>query len=232
MNRSFILLFVLIALYSCKPEPRDLAGSEDMSGKIYLHNPYDSAPPVLLANQPVLLQRSSNLTASAFIYGTNSDANGRFNFSYLTIDTLYRIHAEKIANTRIDQDILFTADTLLLPTIDLKLTMTPDTMQQNGIFVLCTDQNTPSPGAMPNCRIYIYTSRILANADTSIIGNGASYSFQTNVEGKALKMRLPHNEDLFIRATVNYTPDTSYTSSISTIRLPINGIRQVNLMLE
>lgn len=233
MRQSIIFVIFIIALASCRHTADDISGSEDMVGKIYLLNPYDSFPPQIQPGQTVLLQRVSDSTPASYMFSTATNAVGEFSFKYLYKDKNYKLYAEARRNTRWDNDILFNVDSVRTPGKSLELTMKPDTIKQNGLFIICLDSVTVgTPGVIPRDSIYIYTSSVLAISDsTDILGSGASYRIIGNMDGKALKMNLPFDRPLFINSACTYG-GKRYKSKYAVTSLRKSGIDTIWIRLK
>lgn len=219
----FCLTFLIAA--TCKRKAiDDLTGDKMMDGRLFIQNPYDSFPPKAVPNHEILLQKETALTPASFIVGGMTDGNGKFSFNNIHGSRLYKLYSEIRSNTRYDNDVLFSAVVTTAPAKDLTITMIPDTMKQNGLFVICRDTVTqPGPGIIPRDSIYIYASKELAQRDSAqVLGVGAQLVV-ANMDGKALKMNLSSTETLYINTACTYGSQR-YVSKFNIIKLRKTGI--------
>jgi hypothetical protein len=231
--RKIIFIFTTVCIIgSCRHSVDDLGGGEQMTGKVYLVNPYDTAQPVLQSGQSVLLQRITDTPPAAYLFSVQSNAAGEFAFNFLYKDTTYKLYAELRTATRWDNSILYTAALQSKPAKGTLLTLQPDTSRQNGLFFVCNDSVSAGvPGIIPKDSIYIYASSVLAIADSATIsGNGASYFLVANMNGKALKMNLPYDRPLYINAACSFA-GKRYRSKLSVARPRNKGIDTLVLRL-
>jgi hypothetical protein len=233
MRNSFIYLIFLSALVSCRHSADDVSGAESMAGKVYVLNPYDSFPAMALASQTVLLQRETDVSPASFMFSTVTNSSGEFSLNFLYPNTTYKLHTEMRRNTRWDNDILFTADTTTRPGKNIQLFLQPDTVKQNGLFVICLDSvTTTTAGVIPADSIYVYTSSVLAIEDSSrITGSGASCRFVSNMDGKALKMNLPFDRPLYLNAACTYG-GKRYAGRYAITRLRKTGVDTVRIRMR
>lgn len=233
MRHLFICLIFFTVLASCRQTRDDVSGSSNMAGKVYLLNPYDSFPPQVRSGQMVLLRRRSDSTSASYMFSTTTDPEGVFIFNYLYSDSTYKLHVETRHTTRWDNDILYTTDSSTRPKPGIQLTMQPDTITQNGLFVICQDTVTVGPpGIIPGDSIFIYESSVLAREDSdAIVGDGASSRIVANMAGKALKMNLPFDRPLYINSACTYG-GKRYTSKLSSRTLRKTGIDTIWVRLE
>lgn len=222
-----MILYATI-ITSCGKIKDDLSGSEEMTGKLYIQNVYDSLPKKLVPMNEVFLQESA--LSTNYLFSVKSDKDGFFLFDYVKKQA-YNLHAEIRQNTRLDNNVLFTVDSTLSPGSNLELIMTPDFKKQNGAYFICKDTANPV-GNLPYDTIYLYTSRILAVNDSSLItGAGASFKFATRLDGTALKMNLPSGIPLYINAACTYG-NTRFRCKLADLQLNATGFLPVTLQLK
>ena len=201
MSKYLLFAFVIILCSTgCGKSDDDLSGASEMNGKLYIENVYEAEAAKLLPGHEVFLLKDTSATATSFFFSTKSDNNGYFGMEFLKPDSLYRLHAEKRMNTAQNTNVLFTADTILRPAQRVGLVLRPDTVKQNAIYLLCADILAP-PGRLPGVKIFVYSSRVLANLDSAgITGAGSSYQFISQLDGTAFRVNMPADDSLFINA--------------------------------
>lgn len=221
MKRIMIALVCLWCIFSCKKNEDDLSGTTDLSGKLYIENIYEYQSPTLLADQNVFLLKDTSSSATSYMLNTRTDKDGYFLFKYLYDTKPYRLHCEKRITTTQNSNILYTADSLLLaPRQNIKIYLRPDFKKQNGLHILCMD-TLIVPGRMPGVKMYIYTSRVLANLDSAAVsGAGASDTLISQANGTAFTMNLP-TDSLFINASI--------TVGATTLKCRVKGLKTVYL---
>lgn len=215
---------------SCKPANDDLSGSSEISGRLYIQNPYDQEPKRILPDRELFIQKDTSLTATSYLFSIKSDKDGYFRFQYLN-DQFYKIHGELKTTTRLDTNVLFSVDSVQKPKKNAELILGPDFTNQNALYIICTDI-TPQAGRIPGDSIYIYTSRVLAENDTAAItGVGSAYRFVADVYGTAFKMNLPYGNTLYVNSACSFG-NTRLRSQLDMIELQKVGIDTLYIRLR
>ena len=217
MKKIFIIILAPIVFIACKKDTADdISGNETITGKLYKQILQDSLLKTIVTNQEIFLRKDTAQGVTNFLFSTKTDTSGNFIFKYLQAQKYYALNATLRADTRLDHNILFTVNNpVVLADSNVNLYLSPDFTSQNGLFVVCEDTVTfggplPSsypgvlPGTIPFENIYIYTSRVIADADINYTGQGSAYSFTARGTGTALKMNLPAIERLYIKTAITY----------------------------
>ncbi len=224
-----VLTTLIIIGFSCKKNSDDISGSNEINGKLYMENIFEGIQKTILKSQQVFISKDIAASPSSFLFSTSSDINGYFSFKYLN-NQQYGIHSEKMMNTTLGDNVLFSADTALSSGQNIEVVLRPDVKKQNGVYISCLDNLTPA-GKIPMAKIYIYTSRVLAVNDTATLsGLGSSYNLTAKLDGTAFKMNLP-TDSLYINTI--YTAGTlRLTSKLNTIKLDPAGVKSLGAIMK
>lgn len=230
MTGKLLLASVIFCCIGCKENSDDISGSAEFSGKLYMQNSYDAEPKTLKKEHELFVLKDTSASATSFLFSTKTDKDGFFNFKYL-YDQFYKIKGEWRTDTRLDNNILFTVETIAKPSKNLELVLTPDSKTQNALFIICTD-TTLAAGAIPGDSIYIYTSKLLAENDSAAVtGTGASYNFTAMLNGTAFKMNLPHTGKLYLNTACTFG-NRRFKSKLDEVQLERTGIDTLYIRLK
>ncbi len=222
MKRLIILISLFIVGFGCKKNTDDISGTNEINGKLYIENVYEGDQKSFVKSQQIFVSKDIAASSASFLFSTSSDNNGYFSFKYLN-NQPYSIHAEKMMTTTQNNNVLFSADTVLNSGQNIEFILRPDTKKQNGLFITCVDTLIP-PGRIPSAKIYIYTSRILAVADTAALaGTGVYLSLTAKLDGSAFKMNLP-TDSLYVN-TILTVGSLRLTSKLNVIKLDPTGVK-------
>jgi hypothetical protein len=222
MKRIVILTTLFIAGFGCKKNSDDISGSNEINGKLYIENIYEGDQKSFVKSQQIFVSKDVAASSTSFLFSTVSDTNGYFSFKYLN-DQPYAVHTEKMMSTNQNNNVLFSADTVLNSGQNIEFVLRPDIKKQNGLFITCVDTLIPA-GRIPSAKIYIYTSRILAVADTAaLVGAGMYLSFTAKLDGSAFKMNLP-TDSLYVN-TILTVGTLRLTSKLNVIKLDPTGVK-------
>jgi len=230
MTGKLLIAALFLCCIGCKENGDDISGSAEFSGKLYTQNSYDTDPKTLKKDHELFVLKDTSASATSFLFSTKSDKDGLFNFKFL-YDQFYKIKGEWRTNTRLNNNILFTVETIAKPSKNLELILTPDTKTQNALFIICTD-TTLVAGAIPGDSIYIYTSKLLAENDSATItGAGASYTFTAMLNGTAFKMNLPHTGKLYLNTACTFG-NRRFKSKLDEVQLDRTGVDTLYIRLK
>jgi hypothetical protein len=191
--RIVYFLITIMIIVGCK-KYRDLRESDDLNGSLYYSgqlqfaNDLDSiGTPYFRSN--VHLQLSKKPDTLHYLFDTNTDSLGYYSYHSLK-NGEYRIHLRHIINSVIydsTRDFTISGDKNF---IDIPWTIKPSYQKQNGIVYTIKDR---FGGVMNGCSIFLYSSIVLANADTGYIGIGNSVVMPvTNGYGRTAKVNIPN----------------------------------------
>ncbi len=230
MLRLAILIGFTLYIFACSKITDDLSGNEIMSGKARIQNLWEGEKDIPFSNDSVYIKKPSDSTSNDFMYGTKTDAFSSFIFTNLNKDADYTISAKIFKSTRLDTSILFTGRVQTnASNLPLQLLIQPDTLTQNGLYIVCTDI---FGGALPEDSIYIYTSSQLASNDAAAVtGAGNSYHFITKIDGTALKMKLSAGVKLYILAAKTFG-NLRLKSQLINKQLRVSEIDTVDIQMQ
>jgi hypothetical protein len=191
-----IFLFVTLVFVACKKETD--FGDGYVHGKVYLSDKYTSTgnnEP--LANAVVRIQYADKDTINGYLYSVKTDNDGYFIFENTLKDKEYLVFAEtEKSNTANPKIIFYSSKTVNSSTEQISLVLTPDNKKQNALFITTADQ---FGGKLQNVNVYVYSSRVLATADSGAVnGTGSAFQFQSDAFGRVFKTNI--KDSVFINA--------------------------------
>ena len=221
MNRYiYILVFSFMLLSACNKSKDDFGGDGSISGRAYLQDSFGgTGVKIPRANQAIKIQYSDGDTSNAFLYSVESDANGYFNFANLNKDRKYLVFFEyDSTGTSNPLNIFYGSQSFAGNNSSAEVIATPDNKKQNGLCITAVDKYG---GALQNVTVYLYSSRVLAEADTTTIaGTGSTLTLTTDSRGRAFKCNVG-TDSIYINAKGVYG-NTVLTTTVPTRLLPLN----------
>jgi hypothetical protein len=227
--RALYFIVIIIVIVGCN-KYRDLRDKDDLnaslyySGQLQFANDLDSTGiPYFKSNvQLRLFKKPDTLN---YLFDTKTDSLGFYSYRSLK-NGEYRIQLRQIINSIIydsTRDFSIQGDNNF---VDVPWTIKPSFQKQNGIVYTTRDR---FGGFMNGCSIFLYSSIVLANADTGYTGIGSSVMMlPTNGYGKSAKVNIP-NLPLYI---VQIKSINNLRVRDTIYNVPLNGILRREITLQ
>ncbi len=186
MRYNFFILVIILSLFiSCRKYNKfpDDIGTGTIYGRLFLIDTLTgNGSPIPQGKKTIYISyKSDSSIKSNFLFTVNTDSAGYFIFNYLRTDSLYRIQYVDTTNGLTRQ-----ADTVLKAGTDtLALVAHPILSASTGFEYIFRD--AISNGAIAGVQVDIFTSAILAYADTSL---GSNYQLVSDPYGRAYKFGI------------------------------------------
>lgn len=193
MKYLYILLsFIFISAACSKSGPNSVSmNMYVIGGKAMVNNFYlDTVLP--LANTMVYLRDTGEKDTSNHFFSVLTDANGNFSFYTPFIDSVYAIFASSTIKSSSSFSAVYfgTVNTIVPYSVSniFSFTASVDSISQNLVNLIVQDSLYKR---IQGASVFIFSSLVLAEADTSFTGIGSIYKFITDSLGKGLVTQLP-----------------------------------------
>ena len=232
-----LLAAVFCVLISCSKNSgggKIVASSTEynISGTAYVTNLYkDSIYP--LKNTLVFIGYDTTVRdTSDYFYSVPTDSKGNFAFYVTSPDSVYRLFASPV----IKSSPSFSAGyyglvKTVVPynsTMSYQLIVAIDSTSQNGIDFTVLDSHGQ---AIPGATLILYSSRIVAAADSTFTGKGSIVSLTSDSTGKGLATQLPP-DSVFINAFLKIDDKTTLKDIVEAEAVRPAGIIMEKLVLK
>lgn len=228
INKMFLpslLTGLTLCLFSgCKdPAYDDLSGDRTVKGKVTIALLNSYKEPEVLKNKEIFIQYSEK-GETDYLYSVKSDSNGNFTFNNLKQNEYVIFTSE----TRDNFKYYFSSK--ITPSINqtLNVILSIDSIKQNLIKIRTTDENNES---LPKCKILMYTSKLIAEADTAFAGTGGILTDSSNTSGLLIKNNLNPGK-YYLKSELKLKDKTLRTSTIYETSLSKSGISKIDVMLK
>jgi hypothetical protein len=170
--------------------------------------------------------------ANNYLFSTKTDKSGNFSFYGLNPDSSYII----FSRPSIASSPSFVAPYLGMTTVHSPFTSSTnfnvvaglDSPKVNGINIFTQDANQARIG---KALVILYTSAVIANADSIMSGSGSLFHLNTDSIGKALVVGLPTGT-LYANASVTIDSATSFRTIANPVVLGKTGFISLFLTLK